>query len=54
MNSGHGVQRIRRLVNQIIRIFKDDEDEDEMDNCKQPQVIHQVGVQNRREYVALE
>ena len=47
MNSGHGVQRIRNLVNQIIGIFKDDQDEDEMDNCKQPQ-------QNRREYVALE
>ncbi len=54
MNSGRRVQRIRKLVNQIISIFKDDQDENEMDNYEQPQVIHQVRVQNRREYVALE
>jgi len=51
MNSGRGVQRIRKLVNGVIGIFKDDPDEDEIE---QPQVISQAKVQNRRDYVALE
>jgi len=51
MHSGRWVQRIRKLVNGIISVFKDDPDEDEI---KRPQDVSQFKVQNHREYVALE
>ena len=44
MSSGHRVQR-------MINVFKDDQDENEIDNLEQPR---QVMMQNRGEYSTLE
>ena len=53
MNSGRSVQQLRKLINHIVGVFKDDPDKNEFDNHEQPQAISQIKMQNRREYIAL-
>ncbi len=53
MNSGRRVQRIRGEINHMIGVLKDDQDENGIENPKQPQFNSRMKVQNRGEYLAL-